>query len=285
MFKLTCENERGDIINLMDNTKYSITNISGLNPPKSSITTASVSSLDGARYRSSHLEMRNIVIDLYIQSPAEENRLELYKMFRAGKFIKFCFKNGTRDVFIEGYTEMLDVSYFERQQKAQISILCPQPYFMDAELLVNEFSNIKGLLTFPFWTYEGQPVEFGKYDDFKEAEILNNSDTECGLNITFKAVGGKVKNPILIDRNNVNNYIGVDFTLDNGDEVNITTERGNRKVTLIKGTQQVNLFNFITYNSSWLQAEIGKNVFVYDADSGLDNLVVILKHRNKYQGV
>ena len=44
-------------------------------------------------------------------------------------------------------------------------------------------------------------------------------------------------------------------------------------------------FNYIDYESTFLQLDIGDNLFRYDADEGIDNLEVNIYHTSQHLGV
>ena len=137
MFTLKVENTRGAVLELTDNEEnYQVTEISGLNPPNANINTSSYANGDGSSFNSSRIPDREIVITVYINGDIQKNRLALYKHFRNKEWCKIYYEDDLRDVFIEGYVQALDVSSFTQKQVAQISILCPNPYFKDVETIV-----------------------------------------------------------------------------------------------------------------------------------------------------
>ena len=66
-----------------------------------------------------------------------------------------------------------------------------------------------------------------------------------------------------------------------GDDATIITELGQKSVTGSIGGVQQNLFPHRDIGSSWLQLEVGDNVFTYSAD-GIDNLDVFISYYNRY---
>ena len=142
MFTLKVENSKGAILELTDNEEnYQITKISGLNPPNANINTSNYANSDGFSFDSSRIPNRQVVITVYINGDVEKNRLTLYKYFRNKEWCKIYYESESRNVYIEGYVQTLEVSPFDMKQIAQISILCPNPYFKDLEK-VCAFSSI-----------------------------------------------------------------------------------------------------------------------------------------------
>ena len=108
-----------------------ISNIEGLGPVKSEVNIAEASTTDGGQFSSARLNVRNIVITLgFLLAPTvEEVRIKSYKYFPVKKKIKLLFETDTRTLEIMGYVESNEPVIFAKQQTAQISILCPDPYF------------------------------------------------------------------------------------------------------------------------------------------------------------
>ena len=130
MLSLKIENHKGELLSLTQNPAYTITSVTGLNPAAANINTVDAALLDGATYNSSQVGMRNIVVNFAIENPAETNRIELYQYIKPKKPCTVYVENGSRDVFISGYVETLDIDLFDNKQTAQISIICPQPFFL-----------------------------------------------------------------------------------------------------------------------------------------------------------
>lgn len=129
-----------------DETNFQLISVSGLDPVHAQLNMSTVVGKDGTSYVSSKLNNRNIVILLAIQGNAESNRLELYTKFPPKSQIKVEIKTETRDVYIEGYVEYINCNAFEKGIKAQISIICPEPWFLDSQLnLVYGEDNASGI--------------------------------------------------------------------------------------------------------------------------------------------
>lgn len=129
-YQIKIENKYGDQLQLTDNPNYKV-KATGLSPVDSNIITASVANYGGERYVSSRQQKRNIVLTIYVCEPVEKNRINLYKYIRSHDWIRVYFKNGTRDVYIDGYVESFELDHFSQTQAAQVSIICPQPNFID----------------------------------------------------------------------------------------------------------------------------------------------------------
>lgn len=284
MFDLVLENEKGQQIKLTNNNDYAITDMDGLNPPGASIVTSETSLFDGAKFVSSKTETRQLDIAIAIQRNAEENRIALYNVVRTKQYIKVSYKNGRRDVFIEGYVSDFNIDYFAQTQEATISILCPEPYFKDAEEIIAGVNLIIAKFTFPFAIEATKKVTLGEYEEVLEANVVNNGDVESGMVIEIHA-NGEVKNPVIYNRETTE-FFGLDIELEQGDSVYINTTVGQKSVQLFRDAEYINIFNYIKQYSTWLQLAQGDNIFTYEADEDTtSNMDVTFTYRHLYQGV
>ena len=72
-----------------------------------------------------------------------------------------------------------------------------------------------------------------------------------------------------------------------GDTLKISTETGNKKVTLVRSGVARNLFLALSDDSIFLQLEPGNNTFSYLVDDGANDqsVTVTLRFRELYAGV
>lgn len=282
MFEVSVENRRGNKLNFVQNEKYSITSITGLGTPDATINTINTGYFDGERFNSSKLGMRNIVMTISILGDIETNRINLYKVFKSKEWIKFNYKNGLRDVYIEGYVESAPIDLFTQNQEIQISILCPDPYFKAAQEIVEDIGVIINKFYFPF-AIEEAGITFSEYDDILEKIVVNNGDTTKGIIMELK-VTGDVKNPKIFNRETAE-FLGLNIDLVEGDLVTITTIKGSKSVYLLRNGATTNIFNTLMKDITWLQLEPGDNVFTYEAEEGAEFLNIIIRHIDNFEGV
>jgi len=93
-----------------------------------------------------------------------------------------------------------------------------------------------------------------------------------------------LSNPVLLNVD-TGEYIQVNATMQAGDIVTITTDYGNKGVTLTRDGTTEDYFRYIDVDSTFMQLDIGDNVFRYDAAAGSDALEVTIYHNNNYLGV
>jgi len=81
-------------------------------------------------------------------------------------------------------------------------------------------------------------------------------------------------------------YMEININMQMGDLIIITTEQGNKTVTLLRDGVRTNIFNLLSKNSTWLQLDIGGGVYVYEVGTGTTiDLDVTIKHYDLYEGV
>lgn len=108
-------------------------------------------------------------------------------------------------------------------------------------------------------------------------------DVKAGMRIEFRATN-TLSNPVLLNVD-TGEYIQVNATMQAGDIVTITTDYGNKGVTLTRDGTIEDYFRYIDVDSTFMQLDIGDNVFRYDAAAGSDALEVTIYHNNNYLGV
>lgn len=282
MYTLKVQNDRGDMLSLSDNKKYNVYKIEGLNPPKANINSAANTTTDGSNINSVRLENRNIVIYMTIEGEVEANRINLYKYFPVKKTVTLYFSNGSRDVYIEGTVELIECDLFTNKQVAQISIICPKPYFKDIDYLITTFGDISSLFAFPF-AISKDGVEVSAVTSNVRKSIINSGDVETGVIIKLFAVG-VVVNPVIYDVFK-KTHLRLNFTLQASDTIVINTNVGEKSIELIRDGVATNLMGYMAKDSKWLTLESGDNVFTYDCDSGGSNLQLTFTSSILYGGV
>lgn len=282
MFKLSVENRLGNRLSLSNNPKYTIISVTGLNPAKASINTAVNAAFDGSTFKSSRLENRNIVIMLAIEGAVEANRIELYKYIRVKDEITVYFANASRDLYIKGYVESMEIGLFDMKQAVQISIICPNPYFQNTEGSMNNFSTVHSLFEFPF-SIDEEGIPFGEIVVDEEVNVQNFGDVPTGMIIEFRAVGA-VLNPAIYNTD-INAFMRINDTMADGDVIQINTKKGEKGVYKISGGSITNILNKLDDESTWLTLEAGDNIMMFTAASGAIYLQCAVYHNNLYEGV
>ena len=287
MYQAKIQNANGEVMLLTnDEAKYQVLSIQGLNPPQAQINTTAIVGLDGAKFNSSKLDTRNIVINIKINGDVEANRLALYRYFITKKWCRFYYSNESRNVYIDGYVDNVECDYFTNNEIAQISIICPDPYFKALTEIITEVSDVLALFTFPFSINEDHPIPFSQYEDTPTARIYNDCDGDTGVVIKIQ-VNTNVS-MINIEKVNTGEYIQLEDSFLTGDVITINTNIGSKGITLLRGTTTTNILSKMALSSTFFEINPGYNIFNYTTNLGQadnDELTVHFLYRNSYRGV
>lgn len=265
---------------------YQVINISGLNPPAAQINMTTIVGMDGAVFNSSKLQTRNLVLTVKINGDVEQNRLNLYSYFRTKEHCKFYYSNASLDVSIEGYVETVECDLFTNSEMAQISIICPYPYFRSIFEVTQDFSNVIKKFVFPFSINYGNPVVISTLDTSGNVSIYNHSESETGAIIYINFLDSASSLDIINTATGDEFEIVYSFLED--DSVVINTNKGKKSIMLIRSGAVTNLFSAVQAGSVFLQLLPGINTFNYTVSgsiANIDDVKVIFKYYNIFRGV
>lgn len=284
MYSLIVRNKYGDSMELTHNDKFTISNISGFDPPDAEIHTVQYAGEDGSVYNSSTMNSRTITITIAINNPAEENRLELYRYFKSKYPVRLYYRTETRNVYIDGYVQNFQVAYFNKKQTAQITVYCPRPYLIEDIIPDDNIIDMSNpLFEFPFSIEINEPIPFSEPSELLLQTITNHGDLETGCTITIHAMD-TVVNPRFV--NQVNDQgIYLNTTLQPGDDLIICTIVGQKSIKRIRNTVKTNLINAFSTGSEWMVIAAGENDIVVTADSGGASMVLTFDVPALYEGV
>lgn len=283
MFICKVENTRNNILTLTQNEdNFQVLKITGLNPPKAQINTTKMATLDGKKFNSSTLNERNIVITVKLNGDVEKNRIRLYSFFRPKEWCKFYYKNNSRNVFIEAYTENVECDLFTNNEIMQISLLCPEPYFKDVQEIIDDISKILSKFEFPF-SIDEEGIEFSTLDTSKITNVHNSSEMDTGVIIDIDIYSHIEK--LLIKNTSTGETLTLNYLFQSNDKVTINTNKGHKSIKLVRNAETINIFSAIERSSAFFQLNIGDNFFSYLVDDGEnDSFVHIVFRRNTLYG-
>lgn len=286
MFNLRIENTIGQSITLTKNeNNFQVYNIEGLNPPTAQINMSTIAGMDGSKYNSSRLNERNLVIYIKLRGNIETNRSILYSYFPTSEWCKIYYENGLRNVYIEGYIESNEVTPFTNNEIMQVSIVCPNPYFKDAQLIIDDISKVIQKFKFPFSININEPIPYSTIELEQVKNIVNASESETGLIINAQ-FGGEVDE--LEIRNTVTGEsLTLNYSFEENDTLVIDCNKGSKAITLTRDGIEYNLIPYLQRGSTFFQLRTGDNKFTYLADEGVSDQLVSIQfsHYNVYRGV
>lgn len=268
------------VLPLWNSEYFIVSNVDGMTAANVSVASNTVYSMDGDKITNMQTQPREIVIDLTIKQgvSVEAAKEYIFKYIKpkqaATLLLTYDLSGAERNKAISGKIRQITMPRFTENVVMQIFLYCSQPYWEDAEFIVKYISDILNLHHFKItWS---EPLPMGVYDLTRTREFINEGDAAVGMIVTITALGSVVK-PALYN-NITGEYIGIDDTLAAGDEVVINTIRGQKSIT----KNGVNVLSKLLAGSTWLQLDVGSNVFLIDADSGASDMYFTLIFKQAY---
>lgn len=272
-----------------------ITEIKGLGPAKANINTTEIATIDGASYNSARVGGRNIVFSLrFLGSPSiEDSRLLTYEFFPIKKPITLEFETDNRHCTIDGYVEANEPDIFSQNSGCQISIICPNPFFLSMDYTYTRFAGVEPKFEFAFENEGLDPaIEMGDIIVQPYATIDYIGDMDTGLFIAIHATG-EVRNLTMynvgtrevmsIDTDMLETLTGDPII--EGDTINICTMKGYKSATLLREGVMYNIMNCINRDADWFELTKGPNTFAYAVEYGPLNFAFDITNYVLYEGI
>lgn len=284
MFSFILENEWKKSVELTHNENlWQVTNIDGLNSPSANIAKSTLAGFDGARFSSAKLDVRNIVVYFVINGNVEKNKTYLNSIVMPKRAITVYYKNHSKNVFINGYVESFEYNDFSNKVNAQISILCPFPYWSDYCMDTTIICPVINLFEFPISIPE-EGIALSEIATDPSKIVMNYGNVECGARILLEASDYVMKPEIL----NVTTHemMKLNTKMSPGDSIIIDTVKGSKSIIKYdRLCKEYNLINTLNVESKWINLYPGENKFSYSAQYGKNNLKITVEHNNLYGGV
>lgn len=275
--KLEVVGPQGTILNLPlggSDSGIKVRNIEGLDPVKATITSSTFAKLDGSRYQQSRRENRNILLTMDLEPYAGETenygasvsdlRSLLYSWFMPKNNVTFkIYVDGSPKYLTTGMVESFESPLFTKTPQVVISIICFDPAFYAI-------------------------TDFG----FSGTSVNNNIETilnypgniEAGYTLTFKP--NRSINGFSIFNRRPDGYLAsmdIQKDLYNGDQVIISTEPGNKYVSLRHNGAQSSILYSVGKGAIWGPLWPGRNFFrVYCSGASIPYDIV---YKPKYGGL
>lgn len=309
-------------VNVMDDPDVYLISITGLSP-EGVINTSSINGYDGSTVVSTQVPERKIEMVLGFKGDdAEATKEQLYLLFAPKSTGTMLYKSSLKKRKINYLSATPEIVLTEYPMRAQISLVCPDPYFKDLsdsnEILAQSLPKFmvpftitkKGLIVgsddvlIPNDS-DDYTFYFSKTDPRKIIDIENKSGVDVGLYCVFNASASLVDPYIM----NVETYEKMQllFSLNGGEKAAISTlptDTNNKKLILRDGKEinipwgksiwlftpaQYNISNYkkitATQRFTFMKLHPGINRIKYGAESGESNLEVEIFFSNQYGGV
>jgi hypothetical protein len=267
------------VLEIGKDTDFRLIEVDGIEHSDYEISITNNSKSDGGTITSKKIQARAITMNIcYVGLEKAQQRKQVISFFNPKNSGKMTINyNGLERIIeyeVEGFKGKLTNIYEELI--FTVDLICADPFWKDAVIASEEIVTWTGGMIFPFefdlaFATKGSPVR----------NIINQGDIETPIEITFK---GPAINPKIVNRSN-GEFFRIRRQLSSDDTLIINTEVGSKKVEIVKADgSRENAFNYIDLNSTFLQLEVGNNLFEYNTD-GLEPSSVSIKYKNRYLGV
>ena len=255
---------------------------------------------DGVTWQGSRLKERNIVLTVR-DNPRSDHATNRARLFTVFKFkeegvVTVSNENGVVRS-IGAVVESVTPDLKSRSNSYQISLLCPNPYWTDADTQEADVSSWEdgwewpitaqddsGLFEIVSDTPEEDVFEFGSRTESVIADIVNTGDVTCGIVVLFSALG-IASNPGILNPD-TGEFLRVNLTMTAGDTLEIDTRYGHRTAVLSSGGVKTNVFRLVDPDSVFLQLKPGDNHVKAQSGAGdTSDLDITIFWDNQYLSV
>lgn len=287
---LVLVNKKGEELNLLSHKdKFILAGAEGLHGVEVDIGESQSPYTDGSTIEKVKALPRGIELDFILCGDIEESINFFTSVVKSKQMVTLKEESSKGEIAVKGVASIPPYSRMMQNCRLTLSIYCGQPYWEDLEQMVAEIAEASGLLFFPeegqYFTEVGRP--FGVLDTDLEKTFVNDGDTDVGMVVIINTYG-EVKNPRISCSSGSQNgwWMQLNVTLADDDEVEISTVRGNKYIT-INGSEIYNgepVTNLLTFNGEdWLQLEQGENTFNITAESGSKNLHYSIGYKRRFE--
>ena len=244
------------------------------------INTQSVNGVDGSSVVSMQTPMRNPMFTLRFRGgDVEAQQIRLNRIFKPKISGTMTVVAEHGQVKLDYVVEKLSIPPNAFPLQASVSLLCPNPFFYSPKNNNVVVAGVKSRFVLPFQFPAGE-FKISEATQSAFCAITNNGEADTGIVIKFSA-DAAVTNPMLIDVT-TGNTAKINYEMQAGHVITITTEKRNKTVMLTRNEEQINLFNYRAYPFTFLQLPTGTSLFKYDADEGVQSLRVNVTFTEKY---
>ena len=272
--ELIFENARGERLDLLQNRKYfALVSAEGLHGIDTDIAETETPYTDGAEVDNVRALPRGIALKFALCGDVTTGLDIFHRVVKSKELGKLIKREGDRETKIQGRVTIPPYTRYSSAVAVELHLYCGQPYWEDVQELVGTISELVDLLYFPEIGrgFPAEGVPFGALNIEMKQTVTNDGDASVGLTIIISALGD-VKNPRVSCSTGTQNgwYMQLNTTLKEGDEVIISTHRGNKSITINGGAYfgGVPILSLLEYTGGdWLQLETGENTFNITSDT------------------
>lgn len=274
---------------------FAVINCNGLGPGAAKVNDSEWVTVDGATINSARLPARDISLDLrFVSTSYDETvadiRRKSYVYFPIKKMVRLTFefedfreKSTVRKRWIEGIVQKNETGPWSEEEGCSIVVRCGDPYFRDTEVEESSFSLLDPKFHFDFPDdVSDHPWPVSEILTFTEKTLINSSTIDVGAIFKLESTASVV-NPGIYNRT-TNQRLDLEYTLLPGEVIIIDTRKGHKRIYVQDG-YDTNMIRYMKPGSKWLELAPGGNQVGYQADSGIENLVLSYKIEPVYEGI
>lgn len=264
--------------------------VTGLSDLADTIYSTSSNGQDGDTVIGVRIEPRDIVIKGKIRDDTKANQLTYRR--NAVKILNPKIA-GTLTYQIGTYVRRIGAivdgapkfTHSGQLQEFEVNLKCLSPFWEEERDRKEDIATWIGDWEFPceILRDDEQSMIFGHHEESVIVDVFNSGDITTGMRVVFRALGA-LSNPLLFNVN-TREFLKVNIDLAAGDVLTIDTNYGRKTVTLVHNGVTTNVYRYIDVDSTFMQLDVGDNLFRYDASSGFDNLECTIYFSQKYLGV
>lgn len=257
-----------------------------------SVNSVEIPNYDGAIVTSKRVNSveRTVQATCHRSDNAAADRAEAIAFFNPKHTFKLYMTYMGRTYWCEGEQIGFMASEYNVYQYPSITwtVLCPNPYWQSVNDFGKDVAEVQGRFGFPWVSfipnqYTNDWAVVGNRVFSKVVDLNNDGDVPCGMVVTVKATG-YVKNPVVYIGNG---FVRVLTEMRQNDVVTIDTVKRPPTVTLTRGGVTQNIIHKVDRKSRILDIAlpVGHSQFQYDAETGEQDMSVVLRFHKQYLGV
>lgn len=303
IYTIVATNDKGDSVELDLANPWAggiaVVGASGLGPADGTINTVNFATSDGALFNSSRIKSRDIELNLkFLGSDIEAVRHRLLRYFRVKHPITLDFITDYRHTYITGHVEKNEIDIFSKNEGADITIVCPNPFFRLRDPAKGK-NSVRFTTSTPSFEFEFQDPNadsptliFGEMSSTGETIVVYEGDADASTIVDIQflgpATGVKLYNTttqtrINIDTNEIARLLG--STIRAGDRLSISSGVGDKYVRAYRDGTVYNALSALDKDSDWIFLTPGDNLITVRADTGIDNVSAIISFENLYESI
>lgn len=303
IYTIIATNAKGDSVELDLANPWAggiaVTGASGLGPAEGTINTVNFATSDGALFNSSRIKSRDIELNLkFLGSDIEAVRHKLLRYFRVKHPITLDFITDYRHTYITGHVEKNEIDIFSNSEGADLTIVCPNPFFRLRDPAKGK-NSVQFTTSTPSFEFEFQDPNsdsptliFGEMTATGETVVVYEGDADASTIVDIQflgpASGVKLYNTttqtrINIDTNEISRLLG--STIRAGDRLSISSGVGDKYVKAYRDGNVYNALSALDKDSDWIFLTPGDNLITVRADTGIDNVSAIISFENLYESI